>query len=80
MPLTFGCVSPVHFFPGSQAAFRDLKLEPEVVARFHVMGGECNYLLRVTGAQGHVFLSSLSLCVLPAVWWKNVPLSKESFR
>lgn len=32
------------------AGFRDMELAPEVVARFHVMGGECNYLLRVTGA------------------------------
>ena len=32
---------------GLLAAFRRLKLPPEVVGRFHLMGGECNYLLRV---------------------------------
>jgi len=32
---------------GLLAAFRRLKLPPSVVGRFHLMGGECNYLLRV---------------------------------
>jgi IMP and pyridine-specific 5'-nucleotidase len=27
--------------------FRRLKLGPEIVKRFHLMGGECNYLLRI---------------------------------
>lgn len=49
--------------PPPQAAFRDLKLEPEVVSRFHVMGGECNYLLRVTGAAAGVFLHTT-----PTAW------------
>lgn len=29
-------------------AFRNLKLTKEITDRFHIMGGECNYLLRVT--------------------------------
>ncbi|KAG2425106.1 hypothetical protein HXX76_014015 [Chlamydomonas incerta] len=32
---------------GLLEAFRKLKLSPEVTSRFHIMGGECNYLLRV---------------------------------
>ncbi|KAG2486034.1 hypothetical protein HYH03_015242 [Edaphochlamys debaryana] len=32
---------------GLLEAFRKLKLPPEVTSRFHIMGGECNYLLRV---------------------------------
>lgn len=28
--------------------FRALRLPPDVTGRFHIMGGECNYLLRVT--------------------------------
>ena len=35
---------------GLLSAFRRLKLSPEVVGRFHLMGGECNYLLRVNPA------------------------------
>jgi len=35
---------------GLLAAFRRLKLGPEIVKRFHLMGGECNYLLRVNPA------------------------------
>ncbi|KAI8465948.1 MAG: IMP-specific 5-nucleotidase [Monoraphidium minutum] len=35
---------------GLLSAFRRLKLPPEVVGRFHLMGGECNYLLRVDPA------------------------------
>ncbi|GBF99935.1 IMP-specific 5-nucleotidase, partial [Raphidocelis subcapitata] len=31
---------------GLLSAFRRLRLPPEVVGRFHLMGGECNYLLR----------------------------------
>jgi IMP and pyridine-specific 5'-nucleotidase len=33
---------------GLLGAFRKLKLPAKVTDRFHVMGGECNYLLRVT--------------------------------
>lgn len=33
---------------GLLEAFRALKLAPEITNRFHIMGGECNYLLRVT--------------------------------
>ncbi|KAI8475916.1 MAG: IMP-specific 5'-nucleotidase-domain-containing protein [Monoraphidium minutum] len=32
---------------GLLSAFRRLKLPPSVAGRFHLMGGECNYLLRV---------------------------------
>ncbi|GBF91062.1 hypothetical protein Rsub_03918 [Raphidocelis subcapitata] len=32
---------------GLLSAFRRLRLPPEVAGRFHLMGGECNYLLRV---------------------------------
>eukprot|EP00884_Botryococcus_braunii_P003358 jgi/Botrbrau1/13022/Bobra.0389s0016.2 len=32
---------------GLLTAFQQLRLPPEVVCRFHVMGGECNYLLEV---------------------------------
>ncbi|GLC52785.1 hypothetical protein PLESTB_000668100 [Pleodorina starrii] len=32
---------------GLLEAFRKLKLPAEVTSRFHIMGGECNYLLRV---------------------------------
>lgn len=35
---------------GLLSAFRRLRLSPEVVGRFHLMGGECNYLLRVDPA------------------------------
>mmetsp|Transcript_10107 Transcript_10107/g.30241 ORF Transcript_10107/g.30241 Transcript_10107/m.30241 type:complete len:652 (+) Transcript_10107:260-2215(+) len=31
-------------------AFRDLKLPDSITDRFHIMGGECNYLLRVGSA------------------------------
>ena len=34
---------------GLLAAFRSLNLPKEVTDRFHIMGGECNYLLRVAG-------------------------------
>ncbi|KAL2635437.1 hypothetical protein R1flu_006916 [Riccia fluitans] len=34
---------------GLLAAFKDLELPPRTTQLFHVMGGECNYLLRVTG-------------------------------
>ncbi|KAL3692577.1 hypothetical protein R1sor_006228 [Riccia sorocarpa] len=34
---------------GLLAAFEDLELPPRTTRLFHVMGGECNYLLRVTG-------------------------------
>lgn len=33
---------------GLLGSFRKLNLPQEVTDRFHVMGGECNYLLRVT--------------------------------
>ncbi|OAE31470.1 hypothetical protein AXG93_3128s1070 [Marchantia polymorpha subsp. ruderalis] len=33
---------------GLLAAFKDLELPPRITQLFHVMGGECNYLLRVT--------------------------------
>eukprot|EP00983_Pelagomonas_calceolata_P004761 155710-Pelagomonas_calceolata.AAC.3 len=33
---------------GLLGSFRKLNLPAEVTDRFHVMGGECNYLLRVT--------------------------------
>jgi IMP and pyridine-specific 5'-nucleotidase len=42
--LTQVCVLPVC----TQAAFRTVS--PELRSRFHVMGGECNYLLRCVGA------------------------------
>ncbi|KIZ01088.1 IMP-specific 5'-nucleotidase 1 [Monoraphidium neglectum] len=32
---------------GLLSAFRRLRLPPEIAGRFHLMGGECNYLLRV---------------------------------
>jgi IMP and pyridine-specific 5'-nucleotidase len=35
---------------GLLAAFRAQDLPASVTARFHIMGGECNYLLRVAGA------------------------------
>ena len=35
---------------GLLAAFRRLKLPADVVGRFHLMGGECNFLLRVNPA------------------------------
>ena len=37
---------------GLVSAFRRLPLPPDAAARFHVMGGECNYLLRLRGS-GH---------------------------
>lgn len=33
---------------GLLAAFRDMQLSQDVTDRFHIMGGECNYLLRVS--------------------------------
>lgn len=38
-----------HRVHGLLAAFRSLDLPKEVTDRFHIMGGECNYLLRVAG-------------------------------
>lgn len=32
---------------GLLAAFRELRLPDSITDRFHIMGGECNYLLRV---------------------------------
>ncbi|KAK9807006.1 hypothetical protein WJX72_010564 [[Myrmecia] bisecta] len=34
---------------GLLAAFERLRLSKEITDRFHIMGGECNYLLRVSG-------------------------------
>ncbi|KAI3438181.1 hypothetical protein D9Q98_000618 [Chlorella vulgaris] len=34
---------------GLLAAFRQLNLSKSITDRFHIMGGECNYLLRVSG-------------------------------
>lgn len=32
---------------GLLQAFQALRLPEEITSRFHLMGGECNYLLRV---------------------------------
>jgi IMP and pyridine-specific 5'-nucleotidase len=49
---------------GLLAAFKALDLSPEVTGRFHIMGGECNYLLRVDGADRR-------LTFVPDVEWKS---------
>ena len=40
-----------HRVEGLLAAFRTLDLSKEITDRFHIMGGECNYLLRVAGRE-----------------------------
>ena len=39
---------------GLLAAFRSAPVSPELQSRFHVMGGECNYLLRCVGPQARL--------------------------
>lgn len=41
-----------HRVSGLLDAFRDLHLTDDVLSRFHIMGGECNYLLRCTSSYG----------------------------
>ncbi|CAM6103264.1 unnamed protein product [Calypogeia fissa] len=50
-------------FAGLLAAFRDLDLPPRITQLFHVMGGECNYLLRVK--------SDYHLEFVPGELWKT---------
>ena len=49
---------------GLLAAFRALKLPQSITDRFHIMGGECNYLLRVEG-------ETMRLEFVPDADWKS---------
>ncbi|KAL6756635.1 IMP-specific 5'-nucleotidase-domain-containing protein [Haematococcus lacustris] len=52
---------------GLLETFRKLKLPAEIINRFHVMGGECNYLLRVTA-------DTKSLEFVPEPQWQTPPM------
>ena len=49
---------------GLLAAFRQSRLPESAASRFFVMGGECNYLLRCSAAEGY------RLHFLPAATWQ----------
>ncbi|KAJ9533609.1 hypothetical protein QJQ45_026671, partial [Haematococcus lacustris] len=52
---------------GLLETFRKLRLPAEIINRFHVMGGECNYLLRVTA-------DTKSLEFVPEPQWQTPPM------
>jgi IMP and pyridine-specific 5'-nucleotidase len=58
---------------GLLAAFRALDLPSDVTDRFHIMGGECNYLLKVEGA-------SRRLAFVPDMQWKSAYMMSWSER
>lgn len=49
-------------------AFRDLKLPDSITDRFHIMGGECNYLLRVRGS---LVTQSINTCTPNQNVWSS---------
>jgi len=52
--------------------FKKMRLGRDVTRRFHIMGGECNYLLNVTPAYGLEFV--------PDAEWKSGPMLEWSDR
>lgn len=54
-------------FHGLLAAFGALGLPPRVASRFHIMGGECNYLLRLVRGGG-------GLAFVPDHEWKSATM------
>ncbi|CAG9464396.1 unnamed protein product [Pedinophyceae sp. YPF-701] len=55
---------------GLLAAFKSMDLPPEALARFHIMGGECNYLLRCT--------PDCRLEFVPDAEWKSADMQQWS--